>query len=272
MLKKLLKHDMRTMSKSALPMFIVSAVVSIICCAMLYFTLSFSGELIDNVVGVIAVVTSFYAMGIMAIAAMYIVVYILSLVRYYKSLFTDEGYLNMVLPVETTTMLNAKILSTLIWFSIGAVVTAAGIFIAVVMPLLLYNGEIVAEIAEIVKYIFSAFITESYAASITVLQIVAFVVQFFESTILVITAITVGASVMKRRKVLGAFLFYFAITFVRENVIAVIGLIIDVFLIDAAGEAGIVASIIFNIIVSLAITVVCYFIDRMILNKKFNIE
>jgi hypothetical protein len=272
MLKKLLKHDMRTMAKTALPMLIISLVVSVVLCAMLYFTLSFSEEGVDNIFGVMMIVTSFYAMGIMAIAAMYIVVYILSLVRYYKSLFTDEGYLNMVLPVETTTMLNAKMLSTLIWFSIGAATTVLGIFIAVGLPLLLYNGEILAELVELLKYIMSFFISDAYAAPITVLQIIEIVIQFLESTVLVITAITIGASVMKKRRILGAILFYFGITFIRENVVSVIGFIIDFIVIDAMGELGLILSLVSGIILSLAITVGCYFIDRMILNKKFNIE
>ena len=272
MLKKLLKHDMRTMAKSSLPMLIVSLVVSVILCAMLYFTLSFSAEGVDSIVGVMMVVTSFYAMGIMAIAAMYIVVYILSLVRYYKSLFTDEGYLNMVLPVETTTMLNAKMLSTLIWFSIGAVTTAIGLFIAIGLPLLLYNCSILSELAEIFKLFISLFVSTSYAGPVGTLAIISVIVRFLESTVLVITATTIGASVMKRRRVLGAILFYFAITFVRENVISVIEFIIDFALIDAIGEGGVVLSLIAGIILSIVISVGCYLVDRMILNKKFNIE
>ena len=39
MLGKILKHDMKTMSRFAVPMFITSGIIAVVCCAILFFSL-----------------------------------------------------------------------------------------------------------------------------------------------------------------------------------------------------------------------------------------
>ena len=80
MLKKLLKHDLRAMARFSVPMFIASGIISVICCAMLYFTFSFTEEA-DTFIGAILTVSGFYVMGIMAIAIMYGIVVVMVAVR-----------------------------------------------------------------------------------------------------------------------------------------------------------------------------------------------
>ena len=46
----------------------------------------------------------------------------------------------------------------------------------------------------------------------------------------------------------------------------------DYIVIDVMGDIGVILSLVSGIILSLAITVACYLVDRMIFNKKFNIE
>ena len=271
MLTKMIKHDMRAMSKVAVPMFIASGIISVICCAMLYFTLSFF-ENADNLIAASALVGGFYVLGIMAIVVMSSIVYVMAIVRYYKSLFTDEGYLNMVLPMSTSTVLNAKILSTLIWSLISTAVIALVMFISVVLPTLLYNIEILTDTAEIFKYFMGLFIEPDHASSLTVFQSTNAAVKFVESTILTLTAINIGVTVMKKRRVLGAVLFYFAVNFVRENIISGFELIVDAVLVSGAGSVGVVISSIFSIVMSLALIVAGYLVSRYILTKKFNIE
>ena len=97
MLKKLLKYDMRDMRSRSVPLFIASAATALICCALLYFSLSFSSDYFNFA---ILAVSGLYAVGIIAIVALFVVNYFFALARYYKSFFTDEGYLNMVIPAE----------------------------------------------------------------------------------------------------------------------------------------------------------------------------
>ena len=41
MLKRLIKYDMKSISKTAVPLFIASAIISLLCCAVLYFTFGY---------------------------------------------------------------------------------------------------------------------------------------------------------------------------------------------------------------------------------------
>ncbi len=271
MLKKVLKHDMRAMMRSTVPMFIVMGVVSVVCCVILYFTYNFETE-VESMIAAVLLVGGFLVMGIFAIAAMLVVVSVLTYVRYYKSLFTDEGYLTMVLPMETTTLLHAKLLFALIWGAIGAAATFTGLFVALILPTLLYDKEVLTGTIEVIRSLFSLFTGEPYMSAILPIQIVALFVRSVESVFLTVASITVGAAVMKRRKILGAILFYFGGTFIRENVVSIFEIIIDAILVETAGNLGIIIAGIFGIVISTAIILASYFTCRHILNKKFNIE
>ena len=271
MLGKLLKQDMKTMSRFACPMFIASAAVTIVCCTMLYFTFSFAEEA-DTLWGAMIVVGSFYVMGLIAIIIMAAIVSVMTAVRYYKSLFTDEGYLNMVLPVKTSTMFNAKILTTVIWSTLASAVAVVCCVISFIVPTLLYDKEILDSFFVDIDF-FLTLITgnETMSAILSVLGTINTITGVVEGVLIIITAITVGSVVMKKNRVLGSILFYFIITFIQENVISIFQLIVTLAM-GSLGEGGAIASSIFNLVVNIGVTVGMYFISYFILNKKFNIE
>ncbi len=271
MLRKILKHDMRTMARSAVPMFITSGIISVVCCAMLYFTFSFAEEA-DTFWGAMLIISSFYGMGIMAIMIMSFIVSVMTAVRYYKSLFTDEGYLNMVLPVKTTDMFNAKLLSTLIWTVLSVVVAAVCCLISVFVPTILYDTEamnsLLVGISELITLFFGNEQTLSLA---TVLSAVSGIVNAVESVLIIVTAITIGSVVMKKNKVFGSIIFYFVISFIQQNIIGIFEMIIEGIL-GATNENGYIIALVFNILISIAISVAMYIVNYYILNRRFNIE
>ena len=272
MLKKMLKHDMRAMWRTAAPLLLVSGIISIVCCGMLYFTFSFA-ENAENFFAAILVVGSFYVIGAAAIAVLQAVITVFTLVRYYKSLFTDEGYLTMVLPMESTTLINEKILFTLIWWAISGVAMIVGFFIAVALPIILYDTAIFSDFKGLYDMIFGSVITPEYSIWVQLLNVIATILSFAESAVLTIASITVGATVIKRRRLLGAILFYFGISFIRENVILVFQSLIDIMLVASTNVSlGAVLGTAFNILVSGGILVGSYLGMRHIFTKKFNIE
>jgi hypothetical protein len=255
-----------------MPMLLVSGIISVICCGMLYFTFSFA-ENADTFFAAIFVVGSFYVMGVTAVVVLQAVISVFALVRYYKSLFTDEGYLTMVLPMESTTLINGKILFTLIWWAISTVSLILGIFISVALPIMLYDGTIFAALFQSVEGILGVLIKPEHSTFIGILNVLSVIVRFVENTILTVAAITVGATVIKKRRLLGAFLFYFGISFIRENVISVFEALIDLILVASTNTSiGAVLSLVFGILVSAGIGIASYFVMCRIFTKKFNIE
>lgn len=51
--------------------------------------------------------------------------------RYYKNLFTDQGYLMNTLPVKSTDLINAKLIVAVIWQYIISIIIGLGIFVLV---------------------------------------------------------------------------------------------------------------------------------------------
>ena len=274
MLRKLLKHDMRSMWHSAMPLLTVSGILSVICCGILYFSMSYlDGGAETDFLDVAMLVGIFYFIGIIAIIALQSVITVITVVRYYKSIFTDEGYLTMVLPIEHKTLIHEKILFTLIWFAISGVAMILEFIVAVFLPIFLYEPSLLEGLVEFINSINGLFFNEGYGVAINVLQIIDAIIYFFEGAMLTLAAITVGAMVMKRKKVLGAFLFYFITVYLRENVVLVFELVLDIIMISATNTSlGVMLSLIFSILISTAITVAAYLTMKHIFTKKFNIE
>lgn len=272
MLGKLLKHDMRSMSKSAVPIFISSGVISVVCCAMLYFTFGLLEEDSETLFGALSLTGSFYFLGMMAILAMWAIVAFLTVARYYKSLFTDEGYLNMVLPVKTVTLFNSKLLSSLIWFVLSGAVAAACMFIALVLPTLLYDMTIFTDLYEYITTIAGPFEKQS-ALSIAsdVVDAIAFAALGVESVVTILTAVTIGAALIKKHKVLGSILFYFAINLMKESVTEIASEVFEKITVSNPDLALLLTSL-FALLVSAVVTACMYFAGLTVLSKKFNIE
>ena len=257
-----------------MPMLTASALISVVCCGILYFALSYFGNTEGGTISAsFGLVGGFYLMGIFAIVALQATVMILAFVRYYKSIFTDEGYLTMVLPMSSTAVINSKILYTLTWWTVGGLMAVIELFVSVLLPILLYDAQIVSGIFDMLGTMISMIIDPGYTPAIMALNLVSSVFRMVEGVVLTIAAITIGAMVMKKRRLLGAFLSYFGISFVRENVVGIFEAIIDLILISATNASiGSVLAIVFSMLISVGITAGAYLTVRDIFTKKFNIE
>ena len=279
MLGKILKYDMKTMSRFAIPMYIASGIISIICCAILFFslhTINSSNPTTDQGVAglVAAAMTSvgFYMIGIVAIAVISIVVTVMTIVRYYKSLFTDEGYLNMVLPVTTATMFNAKMLSTVIWALISSACASLCILVAAIVPIALYNPETLTGVFEIINQLLGSFASDLPELTVvTVLESINSGLYFIESIFIVLTSITLGCVIFRRAKVFASIGLYFGITLAQEVLVGMFRLITTlVFALRDSSSA--ISSSIFNLALTVAITVLMYYTGYYVLSRRFNIE
>ena len=272
MLGKILKHDMRSMSKMAIPMFVSSGVISVICCTLLYFTYGYSDGA-DSMLGAIFVTSGFYLVGVFAIVAMWCAVAFLAFTRYYKSLFTDEGYLNMVLPVKTVTLFSGKLVSVYIWIIMASVVAAASLAITFVLPTVLYDSQYFTSFIDTIELILGIGYEEVGAMDIAIglCSTALSVLTFLEGVLVVITAITLGASIMKKRKVLGSIVFYFAITFVQQSGEDIASGIFDSIFESSPDLSALIVTVL-SILATFAISAGMYFLSLYTLNTRFNIE
>ena len=266
MLGKLLGYDIRTQAKSAVPMFVSSAIISVVCCALLYFTLSFT-EAEDFFVGV-SFSLGIFALGILAIAVLCIVSIFMSIGRYYKSLFTDEGYLTMVIPVKTSTLLKEKIFASFLSCAASSLVFFASIFVAAVMPVLLFDPSYFSQIFDVAGFLFNMIGISENALGFA-LQVIYAVANLACAVNILLTAITVGSTVMTRHKIFGSIIFFYVIAFV-EGLIETVAAIVLV----AVSQDVIMAviSTVIRIFIVLAFGALMYAVNLYVLKNKFNIE
>ena len=198
-------------------------------------------------------------------------VILLAVIRYYKALFTDEGYLNMVLPVKPATMFNSKILSAIIWSLISGATMVVALIVSFVVPIAFYDVSILLDIAEALSILANYFAADVPEVGIIVINLINYVLYAFESVFVIITAITLGGVIIKKHKVLGAIGFYFVITFLQESVLGIFTFFTSLSL-STHGAAGAMAASVFNLVVTVLVMVAMYIINYYILNRKFNIE
>jgi hypothetical protein len=122
MLGKLLKYDLWDVSKVLLPVHIGVIILTLI--ETLILTLKEMTEYLSATV--IILMTGAYSIYLIAAAALTVIFIVY---HFYKSLYSDRGYLTFTLPVKTTTLLISKTLTALIWGLINAIVTGGCIFL-----------------------------------------------------------------------------------------------------------------------------------------------
>lgn len=271
MLKRLIKYDMRAISKIALPMYLASGIINILCFVVLYFSFGFAEE-IESVFSAIALTGGLYFIGILTIVVMVIVVAFAVALRYYRSIFSDEGYLNMVIPVTRRQFLNSKIISGVIWVIVTAVVTAACVFVSTLLPTLLYDTSLISDVVEMIKTDIG--ITDLDAPLIiakNIIGTVVFVLSIVKDVMLIITAITVSSVYFKRFRALVFFAIYFGILFIEEAFFTVTRSVAVTVSSDYVWVALALSSVL-EIFVVASTFFVGYFVSHNALEKKFNLE
>ncbi len=151
------------------------------------------------------------ALGMMGttvtMSALMILPTVLNAVRFYKNLYSDEGYLTFTLPVERREILKAKLISAMI-------------LQASTIILLLVDGSILASFAGLSIDPIVAVLTEF--KTIYLLLIAEVLILILEaglfSILLVYACISFGAMITKKYKVLAAVGIYYAVGSVISGV------------------------------------------------------
>ncbi len=213
MLLKLIKYDLKSIYKKM---------------AFYYITL-FGLALISNVFTLIFKNTNFFAIATLP-SSLFILMFwicmfvtmIVSMIRYYKNMLSDEGYLTHTLPVKTSSIILSKLFSTLI-----VEITSIAVMI---ISFLCYSPKEFAKLGEMFLNVIKQVIYE-YDGSIVflaILVIVEIIILSVAKVTEVAMCLSLGASHNKNKLVM-AFIYYIAINFVMQIVVGTlisVGLII----------------------------------------------
>ena len=127
MLGKLFKYDMRALSRTLVPLHAaVLALVAMGCAAgFAGYAIGEDAALSDAgaLLAALALATLFC---LLALFASTVATFVLVLSRFYRNLFTDEGYLTLTLPVTANQVMLSKTLAGLRWVFMNVAVVGVG--------------------------------------------------------------------------------------------------------------------------------------------------
>lgn len=285
MLGKLFKYENKSVSKLLTPMALAVIILPVLGALILKMQFIFgdkfeNGSIISSIFSLASGIMIFFIV-IATISACFISLFIL-MQRYYKNLFSDEGYLTFTLPVKTGSIILSKLFTAVIWSVIVAVCTIIGVMIFVLFgtSASFINNEVVDGFSQVFKQIFEFYFTGSAVQIIFLIELlISIIVSLFTNILLMYLAITIGCQIAKKHKVLASIGMYFVIS----SVVSVLSTIIQVittttlyggfdfiYVEPTLSDVTLILlpSIIFSIILG-----VCYFLlNNYILKNKLNIE
>lgn len=129
MLGKLLKHEFIATKRIYLPIYFVTIVLALVVNG--FFALQeefFNDDSSFSVISTIFIIF-FTVMFILILLCCLMSGTVISLYRFYKNVFTDEGYLTNTLPVKPISILVSKLITGIVWSIAGTVVFILSIFL-----------------------------------------------------------------------------------------------------------------------------------------------
>jgi hypothetical protein len=188
--------------------------------------------------------------------------------RFYKSKFTDQGYLTFTLPVSSHQIFLASLVNMLCW----AIIVFAVIVVSAGMMLLigtaqkgLFNFEIFDEL----RYMNWIFVLPESVSAVTVT--LHRVVSFIYLLIMVMTCLTIGAVVAKKHKILAAFGIYYGLNVVTGTISSILSSVIAFSLMNSNIAYRVDGAYYPQIIINLIMITGGYFLSTYLMKNKLNL-
>ena len=116
MLGKLFQNEFKCTWKTVVTIYAVVAAVTILGCLFLNVDVFSSGKL-GQIMAII-----FIFGYVFAIAALFLVTFIALCNRFYKTMYSDQGYLTHTIPVSPLANLNVKLVTSLVWILLSGII------------------------------------------------------------------------------------------------------------------------------------------------------
>lgn len=253
MLKKLYKYDLKNLSKVLIPLCLSMLGAGVISLGILLLASVIpDGDVLMGLAILPIILLIFGTIVAGTAGSLY------NLVYFYRSFFTDQGYLTFSFPASPKTQLNAKILSGVTY----SVLCTLSMVISLVLAFLgffnFFGGFSFSDVAGGLPF-------EPLMIVQIILAAFYLIITPFSQTIFLYTIITVGSLLFRKHKVGASILLYFGINSVLSTVSGFMELIFM-----AIGFT--LGSLIFGIVFSIALMIGSYFLSLYFLSRRFNLE
>lgn len=283
MLGKLLKYDLKSIFKYWWLFAVSSVGVSVLgAISLLGFTSAMQADTETDFIVFIGIMCFFaFLFCMLALSAFIIVAEILIYVRFYKNLFSDEGYLTFTLPVKRHQILTSKLIMAIITEACTVtlfLVEIVSIFFVGLGPLFLetFGLDSIGTLFEALGLIFAELGVFSVIYIIEAL-LLSLVTSAF-SVLLVFACISFGSMIAKKHKVLASVGIYYLVNSVVSSGYSLVylfgsSLISSIALTVPQGFAMPIVAVALLVAIAIvaALAMLLYTLVHYMLDKKLNL-
>ena len=216
MVKKLFKHEIHALWRSMAPVWGVLFGVSVLGRLIRLFE---QDTVIYNIISGSSVF--FY---IISLVACLVCPFVFAIVRFYRNLFSGEGYLTFTLPVTTGQHLWVKL-------TVAVMTELVTLIAAAISVILVTFGEVTVEIGKAIAYLYKLCVQNwgAHLPMYTVEAILGIVAIFTVETLLFYCCICIGQQARKNRilAAVGAYFGFYVVKQVLGTIVLIIGTFID---------------------------------------------
>lgn len=280
MLGRLFKYDMKSTASILAPVSALAILVAMLATVSLKVVIKLNNNQMATALN-ISMITIF-ALSMLSLIAYLIICWIVQLYRFYKGLYTDEGYLIFTLPVKCWQILLSKLLSAVLWMIIccGVLLLCAFVIITFGSGNDAVNIEWISGISKIFNSLDSLKVNP-FRAIVT--GLLSFLISSVCGFSIFFLSITVGAIISKKHKILAAIGTYYGINLVLSVIQALLSTMAGTaavtksaafegaeepaaILLSAVSEANIM-----GLIVNITVAVLAFFICNYLMKNKLNL-
>lgn len=269
MVKKLIKYEMQSYVRTLLPMVLILLGIGLLTRFVQFFEADTFAYSIIEVSSIVALVISVIVCLVMTV--------VVSVSRFYKNLFTGEGYLSFTLPVTPTQHILTKLLVAVIFVFISV--------LAVILSLTIASaGELLVEIVKAISFLADQYFDTLGIHGVFYLfeMLIILILVLSTSFLLFYGCIAVG-QMAKKNRILAAFGVYFGYYFACQILGTIFVILISsyYYLIPfdtiaefannhpyASAHILLCAIMLYYLIPA----VLYFFVTRLVINKRLNLE
>lgn len=268
MVKKLIKYESTAYARTMLPMLIIVLGIGLLTRFVQFFENGSDAYSIVNVSSIVALVISIIVAIVMTV--------FVGITRFYKNLFTNEGYLSFTLPVTPSGHIFAKLIVAVLFEIVTLLTCAASAAIACA-------GDLLHEIIKAANYLMNGYFKSlgGHGAFYIVEAIILLLCASVAKYLLFYACISVGQLANKNRVLLafGVFFgYYFAMQILGTIFIIVADSCFDALTDEISCFASnhpfaFVHCMMWILIASeIVAALIYYFVSRYIIKRRLNLE
>lgn len=256
MLRKLMKYEFKATGRIMLPLY--GALLGFSIINKIFIGTNLDEVNMDFLGGIPAVITMigyFVTMVVVFVGTLFI-----TLQRFYKNLFGDEGYLMNTIPVKSSQNIVNKLIVSIVWTIISGLIAAMSIFVMAYQPGAL--KEIIGEFKNIYPEI-----------GLNIIGIIEFIifgiVSLAHQIMMLYASLSIG-QLFKSKKLLGGFAGFMILSIAQQSIIG-----IGITMLVASGNYINISpqyAILCAIIVCIIFFTILFCITNYIMKNKLNLE